>query len=125
MPLVGNTLAYILIAAGFLALIVLNPGQEQHQRAFMDHAHAHFFELPRGYREVYEKLRDDTLRAKATDQLRYGNFLLFSTLSHTAQIRLPAGGFRPERRPLTFGALGFVWPVTMEPSAPARPALDQ
>jgi hypothetical protein len=122
---VGNTLAYTLIGAAFLALILLNPGREQHRRAFMDYAHAHFFELPGGYRDVYEQLRDDALRSKDSNQLRYGNFLLFSTLSHTKQIRLPTGGFRPERRPLTFGALGFVWPVILEPSAPARPLLDQ
>jgi hypothetical protein len=121
----GNKLAYLLIAAAFAALIVLNPGQDQHHRTFMDYAHAHFFELPAGYRVVHEQLRADALRAKASDQLRYGNFLLFSTLSHTAMIRLPTGGFRSERRPLTIGALGFVWPVIIEPSAPDRPATDQ
>jgi hypothetical protein len=121
----GNRLAYILIAAGFAALIFLNPGEEQHRRTFMDYAHVHFFELPAGYRDIYEQLRDDSLRQKTSDQLRYGNFLLFSTLSHTATIRMRSGGFRPERRPLTFGALGFVWPVIIEPSAPDRPATDQ
>ena len=121
----GNTLAYSLIGGAFLALILLNPSQEQHQRAFMDYAQAHFFELPKGYRNIYEQLRDDALRARASKELRYGNFLLFSTLSHTTQIRLPTGGFRPERRPLTFGALGLVWPITLEPSAPDRPAIDQ
>jgi hypothetical protein len=122
---VGNTFAYSLIAAAFLALIVLNPSQEKHRRTFMDNAHAHFFALPKGYRDIYEQLRADALRAKASDQLRYGNFLLFSTLSHTVLKSLPNGGSRPERRPLTFGALGFVWPVTLEPSAPDRPAIDQ
>jgi hypothetical protein len=121
----GNKLAYILIAAGFAALILLNPGQEQHRRTFMDYAHAHFFELPAGYRDSYEQLRADHLRGKPSDQLRYGNFLLFSTLSHTTPKRLPTGESRTERRPLTFGALGFVWPVTLEPSAPDYPAIDQ
>ena len=121
----GNKLAYILIAAGFAALIFLNPGEDRHRRAFMDYAHAHFFELPTGYREIYEQLRDDSLSQKTSTQLRYGNFLLFSTLSHTATIRMPTGGFRPERRPLTVGALGFVWPVIMEPSKPDRPVIDQ
>jgi hypothetical protein len=121
----GNKLAYILIAAGFAALIFLNPGEEQHRRTFMDYAHAHFFELPAGYRDSYKQLRADHLRGKPSDQLRYGNFLLFSTLSHTATIRIPTGGFRSERRPLTIGALGFVWPVIIEPSAPDRPATDQ
>jgi hypothetical protein len=121
----GNKLAYVLIAVGFLALIVLNPGQEQHRRAFMDYAHTHFFELPKGYRDTYEQLRADQLRAKASDQIRYGNFLLFSTLSHTASMRLPSGGTRPERRPLTFGVLGFVWPVTLEPLAPERTVIEE
>jgi hypothetical protein len=121
----GHKTAYALIAAAFVAMIVLNPGQEQHRRAFMDYAHAHFFELPPGYRDIYEQLRDNARRAKASDQLRYGNFLLFSTLSHTTQQRLPTGGFRPERRPLTIGALGFVWPITLEPSSPERPAIEE
>ena len=121
----GHKTAYALIAAAFIAMIVLNPGKDRHRTTFMDYAHAHFFELPAGYRDLYEQLRDDSLRQKVSDQLRYGNFLLFSTLSHTATIRMPTGGFRPERRPLTIGALGFVWPVIMEPSKPDRPAIDQ
>jgi len=121
----GNKLAFVLIATAFAALILLNPGQEEHRRTFMDYAHAHFFELPAGYRAIYEQLRDESLRYKESKHLRYGNFLLFSTLSHTATIRTPSGGFRPERRPLTVGALGFVWPVVIEPSAPDRPAIDQ
>lgn len=125
MSLVRNTIAYVLVAAAFLALIFLNPGPEQHRRAFTDYAHAHFFDLPKGYQSVYEELRADQARARASDQLRYGNFLLFSTLSHTAMKRLPTGGFRPERRPLTFGALGLVWPITLEPSTPERPVIDQ
>jgi hypothetical protein len=121
----GNKLAYILIAAGFAALIFLNPGEDQHRRTFMDNAHAHFFELPAGYRDIYERLRDDSLRQKMSNQLRYASFLLFSTLTHTEMIRMPSGGFRPERRPLSIGALGFVWPIIIEPSAPDRPAVDQ
>ena len=121
----GNTLAYSLIAAGFLALIVLNPSQERHERAFMDYAHAHFFELPKTYQQIYEQLRDNSLRASASEELRYGNFLLFSTLSHTAHLRIPTGGFRRERHPLTIGALGFVWLITIEPSAPELPGVDQ
>lgn len=121
----GNKLAYILIATAFAALIFLNPSQDRHRRAFMDYAHAHFFELPAGYRDIYEQLRDDSLRQKMSNQLRYGNFLLFSTLSHNRFKPLPSGGTLPERRPLTFGALGFVWPIIIEPSKPDRPALDQ
>ena len=121
----GNKLAYIIIAAGFAALILLNPGEEQHRRTFMDYAHAHFFELPAGYRETYEQLRADHASNRLSDQLRYGNFLLFSTLSHTIRKRLPTGRSLPERRPLTFGALGFVWPVTLEPSTRDRAAIDQ
>jgi hypothetical protein len=121
----GNKLAYILIAAGFAALIFLNPGEEQHRRTFMDYAHEHFFELPAGYRDIYEQLRDDSMGQQTATQLRYGNFLLFSTLSHNALSYLPSGDAHQERRPLTVGALGFVWPVIMEPSKPDRPALDQ
>lgn len=121
----GHKTAYALIAAVFIAMLVLNPGADRHRATFMDYAHANFFELPAGYRDIYEQLRADSSRHKASDHLRYGNFLLFSTLSHTAMIRLPTGGFRSERRPLTFGALGFVWPITLEPSAPDRPAIDQ
>ena len=121
----GHKTAYALIVCAFVAMIVLNPGQDRHRTAFMDYAHAHFFELPAGYRDIYEQLRDNSQRAKASDQLRYGNFLLFSTLSHTTQKRLPTGGFRPERRPLTIGTLGFVWPITLEPSVSERSAIEE
>ena len=118
----GNTLAYSFIAAAFLALIVLNPSQERHERTFMDYAHAHFFELPKNYQKIYEQLRDNALHAKASKELGYGNFLLFSTLNHTAQKADSKGRYRPERRPLTVGALGFVWPITIEPQGSSLPA---
>ena len=121
----GNKLAYVLIAVGFLALIVLNPGQEQHRRAFMDYAHAHFFELPKGYQDIYKQLRTRDSPERLNESLRYGNFILFSTLSYTTLKRIPDGGLRPYRRPLTVGAFGFVWPITMERAPEEHSAIDQ
>lgn len=121
----GNTLAYSLIAAGFLALIVLNPSQERHERTFMDYAHAHFFELPKTYQKIYEQLRDNALQTKTSKEPRYGNFILFSTLSCTTQKHLPTDGFRRERRPLTVGALGVVWPIILEPATTQSSVIDE
>ena len=118
----GNKLAYILIAAGFAALIFLNPGKDRHRHAFMNYAHAHFFELPPGYRDVYEQLRGETLGPQTYERLRYGNFLLFSTLSYNLSFGMREGKQWRDRRPLTIGVLGFVFPVIVEPQHEPSPA---
>lgn len=117
----GNKLAYVLIAAAFAALIALNPGEDHHRRTFMDYAHKHFFELPAGYRAIYEQLRPEGMGEKPWMKLRYSNFLLFSTLGHTQQRQIPSGEIRPERRPLTIGVLGLVFPLILEPTFAAPP----
>ncbi len=100
----GSKTAIALIIAAFAALIALNPGEERLQTVFMNHAHNQFFQLPREYRGIYEELRSEKNPRLKSKRLRYGNFLLFSTLSYDASGK--------SRRILAAGALGLVLPVT-------------
>ena len=101
----GSKTAIALIIAAFAALIALNPGEERLQTVFMNHAHTHFFELSAEYRQIYEELRSDTNIRQKSDRLRYGNFLLFSTLSYDIT--------KSSRKILAVGAMGFAFPVTL------------
>lgn len=122
MLLVGNKLAIVLIAAGFLAGFLLNPGIDRHRAVFMDHAQENFFTLPRSYQQIYESLRNEQPNPSAPPTLRYGNFLLFSTLSYDLSAGMRQGKQWRDRRPLTIGMLGFVFPVTVEPQSAPPPA---
>ncbi len=113
----GNTLAYGLIAAAFLALIVLNPGEDKLRTAFMDHAQKNFFDLPREYQGIYERLRSEGISTAKSINLRYGNFLVFSTLSYDLSIGMREGKQWRDRRPLAVGALGFVFPLAIKSSS--------
>ena len=101
----GSKTAIALIVATFATLIALNPVEERLQTVFMNHAHTHFFELSAEYRQIYEELRNDTNIRQKSDRLRYGNFLLFSTLSYDIM--------KGSRKILAVGAMGFAFPVTL------------
>lgn len=113
---VGNKFTIALIAIGFVACIVLNPRQDRHRTAFMDYAHGNFFQLPKAYQRIYEALRDERESPSGVVRLRYGNFLLFSTLSYDLSFGVREGRQQRDRRLLSLGALGFVVPLTIEPS---------
>jgi len=119
---VGNRLGILFIAASFLVALLLNPGIDRHRTVFMDHAKENFFALPRSYQQIYESLRNEQSNPSAPPTLRYGNFLLFSTLSYDLGVGMRQGRQWRDRRPLTIGLLGFVFPVTVEPPPVASPA---
>lgn len=101
----GNKTTIAILIAAFAALFVLRPGQERLQAAFMNHAHHHFFELSEEYRDIYQELRNDSLARNKSHRIRYGNFLLFSTLSYDSK--------KWSRKILAAGALGFAFAVTL------------
>lgn len=94
---------YVVAAFGFMAAIFLNPSADKHRTVFVDYAHSHFFELRREYQKIFEQLRAEGADPKKYQELFYGNFLVFSTLTYV--------GRKEERHLLSIGALGFVVPM--------------
>lgn len=96
--------------AAVAALFFLNPTPEQHRKAFLQNAEARFFDVPAEYQQIFQQVRSENIRGKDSEQLRYGNFLLFSTLKHVDASQAMTG-HNAKTRLLTIGALGVVLPV--------------
>ena len=109
-PVKSNGIWISAAIAVLIAMFMLNPAAEKHRTAFMQSAEARFFDLSPEYQQIFQQVRSETLRGKDPEQLRYGNFLLFSILKH-ADASKAMTGHGAKTRLLTVGVLGFVLPV--------------
>lgn len=91
-------------------MFFLNPTPERHRAAFMQSAEKRFFDLSPDYQQIFQQIRSETLRGKNPTYLRYNNLLVLSMLQHVEESSTVTGS-KPKSRLLTFGAMGFVFPV--------------
>lgn len=109
---VRSSKIWILVAIAALAIMFfLNPTPERNRAVFMQSAETRFFDLPPEYQQIFQQVRSETLRGKNPANLRYKDLLFFSMLQHVEESPR-ATGINPKSRLLTFGAMGFVFPVS-------------
>ena len=109
-PVKSNGIWISAAIAVLIAMLMLNPTAEQHRTAFTQSAEARFFDLSPQQRQIFQKVRSETLKGKDPGELEYVNLYLFSVLNHVEQSPAQTG-HHPKRRLLSLGALQVIVPL--------------